>query len=99
MIRYPRLTQRVGFRNLLLILAIGMFVIASLTTSGFAQLPDFQVDADSISFSNPTPVEGEEITISVEVKNIGGGTQTMNQDLVVNLLRSGSDDTTAPNSL
>ena len=94
MIRYPRLTQRVGFRNLLLILAIGMFVIASLTTSGFAQLPDFQVDADSISFSNPTPVEGEEITISVEVKNVGGGTQTMNQDLVVNLYEA--DPTTQP---
>ena len=94
MIRYPCLTQRVGFRNLLLILAIGMFVIASLTTSGFAQLPDFQVDADSISFSNPTPVEGEEITISVEVKNVGGGTQTMNQDLVVNLYEA--DPTTQP---
>ena len=71
MIRYPRLTQRVGLRNLLLILAIGLFVIASLTSSGFAQLPDFRVAPDSISFSNPTPMEGEEITISVEVKNLG----------------------------
>jgi hypothetical protein len=71
-----------------------MFVIASLTTSGFAQLPDFQVDADSISFSNPTPVEGEEITISVEVKNVGGGSQTMNQDLVVNLYEA--DPATQP---
>ena len=85
MIRYPRLGQRISCRSLLLGLAIGMFVIASFPTSGFAQLPDFRVDADSISFSNSTPVEGEEITILVEVKNVGAGTQTMNQDLVVDL--------------
>ena len=85
MIRYPHLTHRVSFQNLLLTLALCVFVNASLSTSGFAQLPDFRVDADSISFSNPTPVEGEEITIAVEVKNIGDGTQTMNQDLVVDL--------------
>ena len=85
MIRYPRLTHCVSFRNLLLKSAIGIFVIAALSTSGFAQLPDFRVDTDSISFSNPTPVEGEEITISVEVKNTGDTTQTMNQDLVVDL--------------
>ena len=64
------------------------------STSGFAQLPDFRVDADSISFSNPTPVEGEEITISVEVKNVGDGTQTMNQDLVVDLYEA--DPATQP---
>ena len=85
MIRYPRLTQRVNSVNLPLILAIGMFVIAAFIPNGFAQLPDFHVDADSITFSNPTPVEGEEITILVEVKNIGEATQTMNQDLVVDL--------------
>ena len=94
MIKYPRLAQRVSFRNLLLTLAIGVFVTASLSTSGFAQLPDFRVDANSISFSNPTPVEGEEITISVEVKNIGDGTQTMNQDLVVDLYEA--DPATQP---
>lgn len=94
MIRYPRLTQRVDFRNLLLTLAIGMFGIAFFITSGFAQLPDFQVDADGISFSNPTPIEGEEITISVEVKNVGDATQTMNQDLVVDLYEG--DPTTQP---
>ena len=99
MIRYPRLAQRVSFRNLLLKLAIGIFVIATLTTSGFAQLPDFRVDADSISFSNPTPVEGEEITISVEVKNVGESTQTMNQDLVVDLYEADPGDATAPNPL
>ncbi len=94
MIRYPRLIHRVDFENLLLRLVIGMFIIASLTTSGFAQLPDFQVDADSISFSNPTPVEGEEITILVEVKNVGDTTQTMNQDLVVDLYEA--DPATQP---
>ena len=36
-------------------------------------------------FSNPHPVEGEEITIWVEVQNIGEGTPTMNEDLVVDL--------------
>ena len=81
MIRYSRLMLRVNSLNLTLKLAIGMFVIASFTMSGFAQLPDFQVGADSITFSNPTPVEGEEITILVEVKNVGEATQTMNQDL------------------
>ena len=85
MIRYPRLVERISFRSLLLGLVIGVFGIASLTTSGFSELPDFRVDADSISFSNPTPIEGEEITIFVEVKNIGDETQTMNQDLVVDL--------------
>ena len=94
MIRYPRLVQRISFRSLLLRLAIGMFVIASFTTSGFAQLPDFRVDADSISFSNPTPIEGEEITILVEVKNVGDQTQTMNQDLVVDLYEA--DPATQP---
>ena len=94
MIRYPCLIHRVDFENLLFRLAIGVFIIASLTTSGFAQLPDFRVDADSISFSNPTPVEGEEITISVEVKNTGDTTQTMNQDLVVDLYEA--DPATQP---
>ena len=85
MIRYPLLAQRVNFQNLLLKSAIGMFVLVLFTTSGFAQLPDFYVDANSITFSNPTPFEGEEITIWVEVKNIGEGTPTMNEDLVVEL--------------
>ena len=94
MIRYLRLTQHVSFRNILLKLSIGICVIATLSTSGFAQLPDFRVDVDSISFSNPTPLEGEEITISVEVKNVGDGTQTMNQDLVVDLYEA--DPATQP---
>lgn len=65
--------------------AIGMFVVVSLLGNAYAQLPDFQIDAKSITFSNSTPVEGEEITIWVEVKNVGAGTPTMNEDLVVNL--------------
>ena len=85
MIRSPLLAQRVSFQNLLLKFAIGMFVLLLFTTSGFAQLPDFYVDANSITFSNPTPFEGEEITIWVEVKNVGDGTPTMNEDLVVDL--------------
>ena len=51
----------------------------------YAQLPDFQVDATSITFSNPNPVEGEEITIWVAVKNVGEATPTMNEDLRVDL--------------
>lgn len=85
MIRSPLLAQRVSFQNSLLKFAIGMFVLVSFTTSGFAQLPDFYVDANSITFSNPTPFEGEEITIWVEVRNLGDGTPTMNEDLVVEL--------------
>ena len=85
MIRSPLLAQRVSFQNLLLKFAIGILVLVSFTMSGFAQLPDFYVDANSIIFSNPTPFEGEEITIWVEVKNIGDGTPTMNEDLVVEL--------------
>ena len=72
-------------RSLLLTFTIGIFVVGFCATSGFAQLPDFRVDADSITFSNPTPVEGEEITISVAVKNVGDTTPTMNEDLVVEL--------------
>ena len=65
--------------------AIGMFFVAAFLGNADAQLPDFQIDTKSIIFSNPTPVEGEEITISVEVKNVGTGTPTMNEDLLVNL--------------
>ena len=85
MIRYPLLAQHASFTNLLLRLTIAIFVVGSSVTNGFAQLPDFYVDADSITFSNPNPVEGEEITIWVAVKNIGEGTPTMNDDLVVDL--------------
>ncbi len=85
MIKYVTLTQHASFPNFLLKLTIGVFVAGLFATSGFADLPDFYVSAESITFSNPNPIEGEEITIWVEVKNIGEGTPTMNEDLVVDL--------------
>lgn len=62
-----------------------LFFVLFLVVPTYAQLPDFQVDATSITFSNPNPVEGEEITIWVEVKNVGEATPTMNEDLRVDL--------------
>ena len=94
MIRYSIVTQHVGFSNLLLKLTVAILFAGLCVTSGFAELPDFYVDADSITFSNPNPVEGEEITIWVEVKNIGEGTPTMNEDLVVDLYEA--DPATQP---
>ena len=46
-------------------------------------LPDFEVDSTSFVFSNPSPLEGEEITISIIVKNVGQVAPTMNEDLMV----------------
>ncbi len=66
-------------------LIIGILAIMFLCEHSYAQLPDFQVDTKSITFSNPTPVEGEEITIWVDVKNIGTKSPTMNEDLLVDL--------------
>ena len=85
MIGYHLWVKHSGFQKFLLKFAIGIYIIGLCAASGFAQLPDFRVDANSITFSNPTPVEGEEITISVAVKNIGDATPTMNEDLVVEL--------------
>ena len=85
MIRYSVLVQHVSFPSLLLKLTIGVLVAGLFATSGFADSPDFYVNAESITFSNPHPIEGEEITIWVEVQNIGEGTPTMNEDLVVDL--------------
>lgn len=65
--------------------SIKLFFVLLLVVPAYAQLPDFQVDATSITFSNPNPVEGEEITIWVEVKNVGEATPTMNEDLRVDL--------------
>ncbi len=76
-----------------LALAIGMFFVAIIGNAD-VQLPDFQIDAESITFSNSTPVEGEEITIGVDVKNVGTGTPTMNEDLVVDLYEG--DPATTP---
>lgn len=94
MIRYPSSTQPISFRCLLLKIGIGMFFVGLFAATGFAQLPDFHIDTNSITFSNPTPIEGEEVTISVQVKNIGDATPTMNEDLVVDLYEG--DPTTKP---
>ena len=75
----------------LLVLLIGTLTVASSILNVHAQLPDFEVDANSITFSNPNPVEGEEITIWVEVKNVGSATPTMNEDLVVDLYEGHPD--------
>ncbi len=93
MIRYPHFAQHTASRSLRTGIVIGVVCLA-LATSGFAQLPDFQVDANSITFSNPTPVEGEEITISVAVTNVGNTAQTMNQDLAVDFYEA--DPATKP---
>ena len=63
--------------------ALVLFAVCALAQP--AGLPDFSVDAASITFSNPSPLEGEEITIRVTVKNIGEAASTRNEDLVVNL--------------
>lgn len=69
----------------LIAFSIKLFFVLLLVVPAYAQRPDFQVDATSITFSNPNPVEGEEITIWVEVKNVGEATPTMNEDLRVDL--------------
>jgi len=71
--------------NRFLTFAIIIFFVAAILGNADAQLPDFQIDSESITFSNPNPVEGEEITIWVEVKNVGTKTPTMNEDLAVDL--------------
>ena len=43
----------------------------SYTQAQQTPLPDFEVDSTSFLFSNPSPLEGEEITIYVTVKNVG----------------------------
>ncbi len=69
----------------LIAFSIKLFFVLLVVVPAYAQLPDFQVDTTSITFSNPNPVEGEEITIWVEVKNVGEATPTMNEDLRVDL--------------
>jgi hypothetical protein len=61
-----------------------LFLIA-LSVHAQNPLPDFAIDSKSITFSNPSPREGEEITIYVTVQNIGQAAVTLNEDLVVNL--------------
>ena len=74
--------------------AIGILIFAIFFGSAYAQIPDFEIDAKSITFSNPNPVEGEEIIIWIDIKNSGIGTPTMNEDLVVDLYEG--DPTTQP---
>ena len=62
-----------------------LFLVAFYTQAQQPPLPDFEVDSTSFVFSNPAPLEGEEITISVIVKNVGQIAPTMNEDLIVNL--------------
>ena len=69
----------------LVALKIRLLFVLLLVVPTYAQLPDFHVDTKSITFSNPNPVEGEEIIIWVEVKNVGEATPTMNEDLIVDL--------------
>jgi len=63
---------------MLLFLAVGAYPPADNVL-----LPNFRGTHDSISFSNPRPVEGEEITISISVQNIGKASPTINEDLIV----------------
>ena len=62
-----------------------LFLAASHAQAQQPPLPDFEVDSTSFVFSNPSPLEGEEITIYVNVKNVGQVAPTMNEDLIVNL--------------
>ena len=62
-----------------------LLFIAFHTQAQQMPLPDFEVDSTSFVFSNLTPLEGEEITIYVIVRNVGQVAPTMNEDLVVNL--------------
>ena len=71
------------FASLLLTLYFFNFVSLGLTQS--LPLPDFQVTADSFSFSNNSPVDGQEISIFIDVINIGPGAPTLNEDLILNL--------------
>lgn len=65
MIRYSSSTQPTSFWCFLLKIGICIFFVGLFAATGFTQLPDFHIDANSITFSNPTPIEGEEIKISV----------------------------------
>ena len=67
------------------IFTLMLCLIAFHTQAQQPSLPDFEVDSTSFVFSNPSPLEGEEITIYVTVKNVGQVGPTMNEDLIVNL--------------
>lgn len=75
----------------IVVMTIRVLVVLVIPTFAFAQLPDFQVGSNSITFSNANPIEGEEIIIWVDVKNVGTATPTMNEDLLVDLFEGHPD--------
>ncbi|MFQ6039435.1 MAG: hypothetical protein ACE5PV_01160, partial [Candidatus Poribacteria bacterium] len=88
----------------LLIIVCGIFLALFPTISLLSQkgaggiypqnkpLPDFAVSTDSITFSNDSPLEGEEVVIKVMVKNIGDVTPTMNETLEVWIYEGNPDE-------
>ena len=78
------------FRFLFIVM---LCLIPFYTQAQQTPLPDFEVDSTSFLFSNPSPLEGEEITIYVTVKNVGQAGQTINEDLVVNLYEGALETT------
>ena len=73
------------YRHCILFLLAIFFSLLPQIQAQNTPLPDFEVDGNSITFSNPSPVEGEEITIYVQIRNIGQIPPTLNDDLVVDL--------------
>ncbi len=68
------------------ICAFLIFFICCFSSAVYSQskpLPDFSVNADSITFSNDTPIEGEHVVIKVMVTNVGDAAPTMNETLEV----------------
>ena len=61
------------------------FAVGVYSQTDSVLLPNFRGIPNGINFSNPYPVEGEEITISINVQNIGKASPTLNEDLVVTL--------------
>ena len=62
-----------------------LLLFISLSITSLAQLPDFEISARSITFSDPSPMEGQEISIFIDIKNVGDGAPTPNEDLLLNL--------------
>ena len=66
-------------------LVLFFFAVGVHSQTDSVSLPNFRGTPNGINFSNPYPVEGEEITISISVQNIGKTSPTLNEDLVVTL--------------
>ena len=73
------------FKRFHIFFLLTLFLTALHAQAQNTPLPDFEVDSTSITFSNPSPLEGEEITIYVTVKNVGQVAPTLNEDLVVDI--------------